>query len=137
MPELTPAENTANVLAVFKRVLRPDGFIVITCPDLQSFSAIVVANKLTDTAYTSPAGPISPLDILYGHRPSMAQGNLFMAHRCGFTQKVLGGSLHYAGFVRVAISRREHSCYDLWAVATLQDHGDDELRALATAHFPG
>jgi hypothetical protein len=45
------------------------------------------------SAYTAPAGPIAPLDILYGHRASMARGNLFMAHRCGFTQKVLTGTL--------------------------------------------
>jgi len=109
---------------------------VITCPDLQSVCALVAADKLTDPAYTSPAGPIAPLDILYGHRPSMAQGNLFMAHRCGFTQKVLIGTLQQAGFVQVAARRREHPFYDLWAVATLQPIDENDLRALAAAHFP-
>jgi ubiquinone/menaquinone biosynthesis C-methylase UbiE len=95
-------------LAEFKRVLKPDGFVVITCPDLQSVCALIAEDKLLDAAYTSPAGPIAPLDILYGHRPPMARGNLYMAHRCGFTQKVLTGTLQASGFATVAAKRREH-----------------------------
>jgi hypothetical protein len=49
------------------------GFVVITCPDLQSVCALVAQDKLTEAAYTAPAGPIAPLDILYGHRPPMAR----------------------------------------------------------------
>lgn len=40
-----------------------------------------------------PAGPIALLDILYRHRPAMAQGNLYIADRDDFTQKVLSGTL--------------------------------------------
>ena len=123
-------------LAEFKRVLKSGGFAVITCPDLQSVCALVAADKLTDPAYTAPAGPITPLDILYGHRPALARGNLFMAHRCGFTQKVLSGTLHQAGFALVAMKRREHPNYDLWAIATKQPVEEAELRALAWEHFP-
>ena len=123
-------------LAEFKRVLRPDGFVVITCPDLQSVCALVAQDKLLDPAYTSPAGPITPLDILYGHRPPMARGNLYMAHRCGFTQKVLSGTLQASGFATVAARRREHPYYDLWALATVQPMEEANLRALALAHFP-
>ena len=79
-------------LAEFKRVLKPDGFVLLTCPDLQSVCARVANDQLTEPAYISGMGPISPLDILYGHRVSMQQGNLYMAHRCGFTKKVLSAS---------------------------------------------
>ena len=91
----------------------------------------------TMTAYTSPAGPITPLDILYGYRPPMARGNLFMAHRCGFTEKVLIGTLQQAGFQRVASKRRPHPFYDLWAVATVGTMEETPLRALAAEHIPG
>lgn len=117
-------------------MLKPDGFVVITCPDLQSVAALIAQDKLLEPAYTSPAGPITPLDILYGHRPPMARGNLFMAHRCGFTQKVLTGTLQASGFVAVAARRREHPNYDLWALATKAAMTEAELRALAGAHFP-
>lgn len=124
-------------LAEFKRVLKPGGFVVITCPDLQSVCALVAEDKLTEPAYISPAGPIAPLDILYGHRPPMARGNLFMAHRCGFTKKVLGATLHEAGFVTAAIKRRAHPNYDLWVVATKQAVDENSLRTMAADHFPG
>ena len=123
-------------LAEFKRVLKPDGFVVITCPDLQSVCALIAEDKLTDPAYTSPAGPIAPLDILYGHRPAMARGNLYMAHRCGFTQKVLIGTLRASGFVAVAAKQREHPYFDLYAVATKIPMSDAAVRELAAAHFP-
>lgn len=122
-------------LAEFLRVLKPDGFAVITCPDLQSVCALIAEDKLTEAAYTSPAGPIAPLDILYGHRPAMARGNLYMAHRCGFTQKVLTGTLQAAGFATVAAKRRGHPYYDLWALGTASALPEPELRELAQAHF--
>ena len=80
-------------LAEFHRVLKADGFVLLTCPDLQSVCARVANDQLTDAAYHSGMGPITPLDILYGHRASMNAGNLYMAHRCGFTKKVLASTL--------------------------------------------
>ena len=123
-------------LAEFRRVLKPDGFAVITCPDLQSVCALVAQNKLVEPAYTSPSGPITPLDILYGHRASIANGHHYMAHRCGFTKDVLTGTLQAAGFVAVAVRQRAHPYYDLWAIATKSKMDEPQLRELVKDHFP-
>lgn len=69
-------------------------------------------------AYHSPAGAITPLDIIYGFRPSIAQGNTYMAHRCGFTETALRGTLVANGFASVAAMRRP-AAYDLSAVASI------------------
>ena len=122
-------------LAEFLRVLKPDGFFVVTCPDLQSVCALIAQDKLTDAAYTSPAGPIAPLDILYGHRPAMARGNLYMAHRCGFTQKVLSATLQASGFKSVATMSRGHPYFDLWAVASKEELNEEKMQALAVLHM--
>lgn len=122
--------------AEFLRVLKPDGFFVVTCPDLKSVCALVAEDKLTEPAYTSPAGPISPLDILYGHRTSMARGNLYMAHRCGFTQRVLDGTLRSCGFQSVATMARGHAPYfDLWGVASKVELPQEQMKALAIEHM--
>jgi hypothetical protein len=124
-------------LAEFKRVLNEDGFVVITCPDLKSVAALIAEDKLTVPAYTSPAGPITPLDILYGHRPQLAHGNLYMAHRCGFTQGVLYGTLRAAGFAAVATMARGFApFFDLLALASVSARSEEIIRTLAGEHFP-
>jgi predicted SAM-dependent methyltransferase len=123
-------------LAEFKRVLKPAGVVVITCPDLEAVCQLIAEDKLTEPAYTSPAGPITPLDILYGLRTALAAGNHYMAHRCGFTQKVLTHTLHLAGFAKVATKRRGHDKYDIWALASKSDRTDEEMKELAQEHFP-
>lgn len=125
-------------LGQFLRVLKPEGFLVVTCPDLQSVCALVADDKLADAAYVSPAGPIAPIDILYGHRGFMASGNLYMAHRCGFTSKTLIGTLQAHGFATVAgMARGRAPFFDLWAVASKSPRNEAQLRDLATQHFPG
>ena len=104
-------------LSEFRRVLKPNGFVLVTCPDLQSVCSLVAQDKLTDPAYQSGQGPIAPIDILYGHRASMQAGNLFMAHRSGFTRKVLAATLSASGFASLVQVRPTH--FDLWAVGTL------------------
>lgn len=119
----------------FLRVLKPNGFAVITCPDLQSVCALIAQDKLAEPAYQSPAGAIAPIDILYGHRPAMAAGNLFMAHRSGFTKTFLINTLLQAAFKGVAAQQRP-DYFDLWAIASKQDIGEDMLRSLVAEHFP-
>jgi SAM-dependent methyltransferase len=124
-------------LREFNRVLKPEGFAVITCPDLQTVAALIAADKLTDAAYASDVGPVAPLDILYGFRPQLAAGNLFMAHHCGFTRKVLAATLVQGGFGGVVAAQRGAPWFDLWAVAGKSSMTESDLQYLARQHFPG
>jgi len=103
-------------LAEFFRVLKPGGQALVTCPDLQAVAAHIAQGNLTQPIYSSPAGPIAPIDILFGHRPSLARGNLFMAHRTGFIASTLGQAMLDAGFVDIKVKRRAAPHYDLWAL---------------------
>lgn len=129
------AHEVPVALKEFLRVLKPNGFAVITCPDLQSVCALVAQGKLVEPAYHTGQGiPIAPIDILYGWRPPMAQGNLYMAHRCGFTEDVLRGTLQSVGFISVATVARP-ATFDLWAVASKCQLDEATLRQLAADHF--
>lgn len=123
-------------LAEFRRVLKPEGFAIVTCPDLQAVAELIAQDKLTQPAYQSPAGPISPLDILYGHRPALARGNLFMAHRTGFTLSSLMHTFKAAGFATCAGKRQPPPAYALWVLATKQALPEATLRQLSAMHFP-
>lgn len=129
------AHEVPTALAEFRRVLKPNGFVVITCPDLQSVATLVAQDKLLEPAYVSPAGPISPHDTLYGFGRAMAAGNLYMAHRCGFTRRTLMETLQQAGFGSTAVMRRERA-FDLWAIASKMQRPNEEMKALVRAHFP-
>lgn len=99
------AHEVPLALAEFARVLKPDGFLFLTLPDLQRVAEMIAADKLDHIAYQSPAGPIAPIDMIYGHRASLAQGNLHMAHKTGFSAKTLKLALSRAGFPFAWISR--------------------------------
>lgn len=122
-------------LAEFHRVLKPDGFLVVTCPDLQSLCRLVADDKLDDPAYFSPSGPIAPIDVLYGHRPPMAAGNLYMAHHCGFTLRTLMAAVQAAGFLACYGLQREAS-FDIWLLAHKNGLTQDELKHLACDFLP-
>lgn len=129
------AHEVPVVLQEFLRVLKPEGFLVVTCPDLQTVCQLVAEDKLGDAAYTSPAGPITPLDILYGHGAALAAGHHYMAHKCGFTLKTLTQALHAAGFATSAGKRRARGL-DLWVVASKGPMEKAALRELAGKVLP-
>ena len=107
------AHQVPVALREFHRVLKHDGFALVTLPDLQSVCRYVAEGRLEDVLYQSPAGPIHPIDVLYGHGPAIARGNVFMAHKTGFTARTLHEKLTRAGFARVRVRRNR---FDLWAV---------------------
>jgi SAM-dependent methyltransferase len=111
----------------FHRVLNPSGFALLRCPDVLAIAQAIVEYDLDATVYTSPAGPITPLDMLYGHSASVARGNRHMRHHTGFTEKRVTRILYEAGFSMVYTSRRP--TFDLWALA--MKPGTDVPRLMA------
>lgn len=129
------AHEVPVALAEFRRVLSPGGLALITCPDLQAVAALVAEDRLVEPAYTSGMGPISALDMLYGHRASLAAGNDYMAHRCGFTRRVLEATVRSAGFVQTCSLRRPQA-FDLWLLASVEPWPEESLRAAARRLMP-
>ena len=122
-------------LREFRRVLKPDGFAVITLPDLQQVAQLIADGQLDEPAYVSPLGPISPLDILYGYRPALAMGNAFMGHRTGFTGRTLSASLLGAGFA-AALVQRHPSAFSLWAVAFCSTQTEQQFQDAQQRFLP-
>lgn len=129
------AHEVPVVLKEFLRVLRPDGIMVITCPDLQAVCALVAEDKLTDAAYQSAAGPITALDILYGHGAALAAGHHYMAHKGGFTLKTLRIALEESGFQAVTGKCRSRGL-DLWLLASKGPVVDAAMEELAGRLIP-
>ena len=118
------------VLREFHRVLKDDGMVVLVCPDLQSVCEAVVDDKLLQPLYESPAGPISPIDILYGHRPAIARGNEYMAHKGGFTYSVLNDAFIEAGF-KMNYGGRNPDRWELFIISFKQEKLQEEINTIA------
>jgi ubiquinone/menaquinone biosynthesis C-methylase UbiE len=104
-----------RALSEVHRVLSPRGFAVVRCPDIEQVARFIVEGRLTDAVYQSPVGPITPLDMIYGHSSSIARGRTAMRHCTAFTAASLASALLTAGFSEVRTMQTEH--YEIWAVA--------------------
>ena len=73
--------------------------------------------SLDDPLYSSPFGPVTALDVLYGYGKEIEEsGNPFWAHKTGFSPRRLEQALTRAGFASIRLT---------------QDKEHVELRALA------
>lgn len=97
------AHEVWPALRQFHQVLKPDGFALVMSPDLEAVAQFIVEHGIAAVAYESPAGPIRPLDMLYGHTRSIEEGRYYMAHRTGFTADRLGNLMLRAGFPTVSV----------------------------------
>ncbi len=110
------AHEVSQALSEFYRVLRSNGIVFILVPDIKAVAEFMSVKDADATMYESPAGPITPLDVLYGYGAAIKNGNFFMAHKTGFTAKTIEQLLRKAGFSSVKTGSDRH--YNLWAFAT-------------------
>lgn len=110
----------------FRQILKPDGFALIMCPDLEAVAKVILEHGLAHVAYVSAAGPIRPLDMIYGHSTAIEQGKHHMAHRTGFTTERLGNLLLTAGFPTVSV-RSEN--FEICALALMEQADSSRVQA--------
>ena len=122
-------------LKEFYRVLKDDGIVVIKCPDLQSVCEAVVKDKLLETLYDSPVGPISPIDILFGNRKEIAEGNEYMEKKSGFTYSVLDRVFFEAGFKTRYGGRMPFNGGELALIAFKQKKSEEEIKKITNPFF--
>ena len=87
------------------RILQPGGILVFTVSDLQRIGQVMGQNKLEQELYRSPAGPVAPIDLLYGHRGAIRSGHADLQIKTGFTAPSIAHKLTPLGFGDVEITR--------------------------------
>jgi len=130
------AHEVDLALAEFYRILKSDGFLVITCPDIQSLCKLIGERGLHEVAYHSQSGPITAHDILYGYEPDLKKGNVYMAHKCGFDTYLMHEKIIKAGFFDCATFVAA-SNFSLWAVARKSTIGEIDINNFARLIFSG
>ena len=122
------AHQVESAFREFRRVIKSDGFALLTCPDLVAVCKLVLEQGAESISYVSPAGPIQPIDMLFGHGASIARGYSAMAHHTGFTPQRIGRVALEAGFREVRLIKG--ASYDLWALLLAPDAAIEAIRPL-------
>lgn len=127
-------DQAVPALQEWRRVLKPDGWLLLVCPDLQAAAEMVAQDRLFDVAYAG----IRPYDIIFSHQglvaQGRAQGHSFMEHKSGYTLSTLRALVNEAGFP-VHAGMRLRQRFELWLLASNVERTEDEMRALARQHF--
>jgi SAM-dependent methyltransferase len=119
-------------LKEFRRVLREDGFLCVIVPDLQAVAQHVANDRLHEPLYQSAAGAVTPHDMIYGFGAALAGGHASMAHRCGFTPRMLERCFQTAPFAEILL-RRRGAHFELAAVARAAPAKDEAERSALMA----
>jgi len=126
------AHDVPRVLACFAHVLKPEGFVEIRVPDIGAVTRQMVerGRDMEDVLYTSPAGPVTVRDILYGFGRAIEKTGVdFYAHKTGFTRRSLGDALRGAGFSH-AYALEPLAAFEIHAIALRVPPGDSLRRLL-------
>lgn len=97
--------DVPQVLKGFLHVLKSKGSLEIHVPNLKNLMTEMMKNNLDlmDVWYRVGDTPITYHDVLYGWNTAMKDGNLYYAHKCGFTSLSLFTAIERAGFVNVCV----------------------------------
>jgi len=123
-------------LKEFYRVLNEDGIAVVRCPDIQTVCELIAQDKLLELLYESPIGPIYPIDVIYGNRWQIQNGNEYMAKKVGFTYSALDASFAEAGFKARYGGRIPLNGGELILVAFKQKKSEEEMKKIANPFLP-
>jgi len=118
-------------LKEFYRVLNEDGIAFVRCPDIQAVCELIAQDKLLEFLYESPIGPVYPIDVIYGNRWQIKNGNEYMAKKVGFTYSALNASFAEAGFKVRYGGRMPANGGELALVAFKQELPEEQVKQIA------
>lgn len=87
----------------FSRVLKDGGVAKIIVPNMKIPAQLISQGKPDEVMYESPSGPITAMDMFYGHQQSIKNGKEGMRHKIAFTKEYLEKCLLSAGIVGATV----------------------------------
>ncbi len=119
--------KTTEIPALFeeiRRILKWGGQFVMAVPDMQTICNYVAHNQLLEPIYDSTAGPVAPIDMIYGFRPKLENGTANV-RQTGFTAKSLATYFREASYSNIVVGRK---WIEIWATAYKYKEGDERRK---------
>ena len=126
----------------FRRVLKKSGYVMIICPDLISTCEEIVKRGPYEPLYyvqqkngeISDELYVSGIDILYGWRPELQNGNYYMAHNSAFSESGLISLFQQNNFQAIFSVTRKNF-FDIQLLAYKNNINKDVGESLLKAHI--
>lgn len=115
--------DAMRVLQEAMRILKDGGVLIATVPDMQLAATFAAHDELEAAIYTSPAGAITALDMLFGFQKTIATGDTPRQHRSGYSLTSFGNFMRDCGLCNLSITRQ---AYDLQGVGLKLPYGHSE-----------
>jgi hypothetical protein len=93
----------AQVLTRIFRLLREEGFVLLTLPDGQLAATYLAHARAHEPLFEAAAGAVTAHDLLYGFGKNMEHGHLHLAHRAAYSGEALSLMLREAGFCNITV----------------------------------
>lgn len=103
------AGEVPGVLKELARIMKPGGILIVALSDVQKCAEYVAKGNLEGEIFKSTVGPVSALDIIYGHGALLAKNREIFAKNTGFTARTLAAKLKEAGFAAIKVKRENFS----------------------------
>lgn len=114
----------------FYRILKPSGYVFLLCPDIIEACKAVYENGPNSKLYSTAAGiDISPIDVIYGWRLSIKNGNEYMAHKFGYSEQSLISLFKNGNFLNIASASRGNH-YDIVLLASKEKKAEDNKESI-------
>lgn len=99
------AHEVVPALKECYRILRAGGSFMFSVSDLQKIGQLLGQGRPEREVYRAPAGSITALDLLYGHRASIMNGRFDLQIKTGFSASSIAQKLTPLGFGEVEVKR--------------------------------
>ncbi|MEM7617425.1 MAG: hypothetical protein AAF195_03495, partial [Pseudomonadota bacterium] len=103
------AHDIVHILRNMHRILQENGQVILIVPNLTAICQVIADGKLENKL--SDDNILTPIDLLYGNRQQINQGNLFASCKTGFSSVTLANKFIKAGFGNILsdATTREYS----------------------------
>ncbi|NET71423.1 MAG: hypothetical protein F6K62_10970 [Sphaerospermopsis sp. SIO1G2] len=98
-------QQARSIVQEVMRMMKDGAELLVAVPDLQMAATYIARDEADMEMYHSPAGMVTPPDMLFGFRQFTDKGDMVHAHKSGYTSTMLSDMLRELGVCNMKMKR--------------------------------